>query len=188
MNHKIYALFDFELNQKKGYTLSEFLQLPKVKKATLLQYRDKINTNSVKKENLLFLKENFHGSVIVNDDISLLPYADGLHVGQEDVLHFDTHIEKAVKLLRERIGDKILGLSTHNETEISIANKLPLDYIGLGAYRITSTKNVSNILGEKVSSLAALSQHDVAVIGGVKSSDKIAYATYLVLGSDLYEN
>ena len=188
MEHKIYALFDFELNQKKGYTLSQFLQLPKVQSATLLQYRDKINTFEQKKENILFLKEHFHGSLIVNDDISLVKYADGLHVGQEDVLHFDTYIEKAVQLLREKIGDKMLGLSTHNATEISVANSLPLDYIGLGAYRVTSTKEVSNILGVKVALLAAESIHDVAVIGGVKSSDKIAHVTYLVLGSDLYEN
>ncbi len=188
MQHKIYALFDFELNRKKGCTLHEFLQLPKVQSAALLQYRDKVGTTAQKIENICFFKNNFHGSVIINDDLTLISYADGLHVGQEDVLRFGTSVENGIKLLRARIGSKLLGLSTHNFHEIKVANSLPLDYIGLGAYRNTSTKNVTHLLGEKISSLAAESVHDVAVIGGVKSSDKIANAAYLVLGSDLYEN
>ncbi len=188
MQHKIYALFDFELNRKKGFSLHDFLQLPKVQCASLLQYRDKVNIFARKKENLLFLKENFHAKVIVNDDLELVPYADGLHVGQEDVLRFDTSVEKAIKLLRGEIGTKILGLSTHNASEIEIANRLPLDYIGLGAYRRTSTKNVTHIVGQNLSSLASRSVHDVAAIGGVKSDDSIAHITYLVLGSDLYED
>ena len=188
MQHKIYALFDFELNRKRGYTLHEFLLLPKVRSAALLQYRDKINSSDQKKENLRFLKKHFHGPVIVNDDLSLISFADGLHVGQEDVLRFDTDIEKGITLIRKKIGEKLLGLSTHNLHEIEVANGLPLDYIGLGAYRQTSTKNVTGILGEKVTRLAAKSRHDVAVIGGVKKDDKIANAAYLVLGSDLYEN
>jgi len=188
MDQKIYALFDFELNVQKKFTLEKFLKLPKVQKASLLQYRDKINTFSQKKTNILFLKQHFNGSVIVNDDLELALLADGLHVGQEDVLRFDTDIEKAVPYLRERIGSKILGLSTHNQEEIEIANNLPLDYIGLGAYRTTATKNITNILGKTISSLARISKHDVAVIGGVKSTDKIAHTSYLVLGSNLYEN
>ena len=60
--------------------------------------------------------------------------------------------------------------------------------IGLGAYRATSTKEVSNILGEALSSLAKASSHDVAAIGGVKSGDKIKGVRYLVLGSNLYED
>jgi len=188
MQHKIYALFDFELNRQKGYSLHDFIQLPKVGSAVLLQYRDKVSSRAQKIENLLFLKKHFHAPVIVNDDLSLLPYVDGLHVGQEDLLRFDTDIEKAVQHLRREAGNKLLGLSTHNLHEIEVANRLPLDYIGLGAYRNTTTKNVTHILGENIAALAAKSLHDVAVIGGVKSDDKIANAAYLVLGSDLYEN
>lgn len=188
MQHKIYALFDFELNQKKGYTLHEFLQLPKVQSAVLLQYRDKVNTIAKKIENLCYLKSNFHGSIIINDDVTLITYVDGLHVGQEDVLRFGTSVKKGIRYLRAQIGGKLLGLSTHNLHEIKVANSLPLDYIGLGAYRDTSTKKVAYVLGEKINLLAAESIHNVAVIGGVKSSDQIANATYLVLGSDLYEN
>ncbi len=188
MDHNIYALFDFALNRKKGFSLSDFLGLPKVQAASILQYRDKINDFETKKRNILYLKTHFDKPVIVNDDLDLVAYADGLHVGQEDVLRFDTSIEKSISYIRGKIGSKILGLSTHNQEEIEVANNLDLNYIGLGAYRNTSTKDVSNILGEKVSDLARLSRHDVAVIGGVKSTDRIAGVRYLVLGSDLYED
>ncbi len=188
MHHSIYALFDFELNRNKGYSLEAFLRLPKVARASLLQYRDKINDFETKKRNLLFLRKHLNIPVIANDDLRLVSYADGLHVGQEDVLRIDTSLEKAVTKIRSQVGDKILGLSTHNLEEIKIANTLPLDYIGLGAYRSTTTKAVTNILGASLSSLAKASLHDVAAIGGVKSSDKIEGVRYLVLGSDLYED
>ncbi len=188
MQHKIYALFDFELNQKKGFSFEEFLNLPKVQAAEILQYRDKINTPDIKLKNILYFKSFFKGLVVANDDFELAREVDGLHLGQEDVLRYETDIEKSVIWLKNELKDKIIGLSTHNLSEIQTANRLPLDYIGLGAYRATSTKNVSNIIGEKLTTLAKASKHDVAAIGGVKSSDKIDGVTYLVLGSDLYEN
>ena len=78
----------------------------------------------------------------------------------------------------------IVGLSTHNKEEILKANKLPLNYIGLGAYRHTSTKETPNILGEKINKLILYSHHPVAIIGGVKLSDKTK-ANYKVVGSDI---
>jgi thiamine-phosphate pyrophosphorylase len=186
--HKIYALFDFALNKVKGYDLDRFLNLPKVQEAEILQYRDKVNDSAVKRENILYLKKHFNGSLIANDDVELALLVDGLHVGQEDLLRYETDPLKAAAKLRDLLEDRMLGLSTHNEQEISLANKMPLDYIGLGAYRNTSTKTVSNILGERLSLLAASSRHPVAAIGGVKKCDNIAHVSYLVLGSDLYED
>ena len=188
MQHKIYALFDFDLNQKKGYSIDQFLNLPKVKQAPLLQYRDKSNSFDKKLENIIYLKERFNGKLIVNDELELAKYADGLHVGQDDVLRYETTIEKSILRLRMLLKDKILGLSTHNVAEIMIANKLLLDYVGLGAYRKTNTKNVKDILSNNISTIASVSKHDVCGIGGVKSTDKIPHVKYLVLGSNLYEN
>ena len=80
--------------------------------------------------------------------------------------------------------NKIVGLSTHNKEEILKANSLPLSYIGLGAYRKTSTKDTTNILGAKIIDLIKFSYHPVAVIGGVKIYDKIP-ANFKVIGSDI---
>jgi len=186
--HKTYALFDFELNQKKGKTIQEFVSLALRKSALYLQYRDKINSKDIKIKNIKKLRELYSGVIIVNDDISLVPFCDGLHLGQEDLSKFGSDASEAVKIIREQIGDKILGLSTHNLKEIEIANRLNLDYIGLGAYRETTTKDISNLLGEKLPYLAKNSKHKVAAIGGVKYSDKISNIEFLVLGSSIYEN
>ncbi len=91
------------------------------------------------------------------------------------------------KLLRKKYTGKVFGLSTHNEVEILHANTLDLDYIGLGAYKATSTKDVEYILGDKISYLAKISKHPVGAIGGVKVMDKLENITYNVVGSNLYE-
>ncbi len=185
---KIYALFDFELNQKKGLTIEEFVKRANKKEAIYIQYRDKVNLQTKKIEHIKRLKGLWKGVLLVNDDIDLVVYCDGLHLGQEDFFRFAQDKKIAVKKIREIIGDKILGLSTHNEDEVKEANSLDIDYIGLGAYRDTSTKDVQTLLGESISTIAKNSKHKVAAIGGVKSSDKIKHIDFLVLGSDIYED
>ena len=80
-----------------------------------------------------------------------------------------------------------MGLSTHNEKEILEANNLDLDMIGLGAYRITTTKDVNVMLGNKISYLAKISKHPVCAIGGVKIAESIANISFNVVGSNLYD-
>jgi len=186
--HKIYALFDFELNQKKGQSIESFVKLANKTDAVYLQYRDKVNTQKIKIDNLKKIKELWSGILIVNDDISLIDYCDGLHLGQDDILEFSSSKEEAIKKIRTKIKDKILGLSTHNKEEILEANTLDLNYVGLGAYRNTSTKEVTNVLGERLSYIASFSKHKVVAIGGVKKSDHIENVDFLVLGSDIYED
>ncbi|MBD3858993.1 thiamine phosphate synthase [Bacillus sp. 28A-2] len=70
---------------------------------------------------------------IVNDDVQLAIDldADGVHVGQEDTNAQD---------VRQRIGDKILGVSTHNLDEVKQAMKDGADYVGMGPVYPTATK------------------------------------------------
>ncbi len=184
----LYALYDFELNQKMGNkSIDEFLQICKKHNAKIIQYRDKVNDIDSKIDSIMKLKANFDGKVLVNDDIELALFCDGVHLGQEDLKEVDKDFENAVKKVRNQIGRKTLGLSTHNKEEILLANTLDIDYIGLGAYRDTSTKkDIKEVLGEKIKELALLSTHPVAIIGGVKVSDEIDFAKYKVVGSDLY--
>ena len=189
LKHQIYALCDFELLQSHNLTLVEYLR--KINKLDLayVQYRDKVNPIEVQIRNLKVLMENIDAPVIVNDKLELLKIADGLHFGQEDLdeiaSKFNQSRKMTIELIRRKFPNKILGLSTHNETEINEANSLDLDYIGLGAYRNTSTKDVSNLLGSKASELAQKSIHPVALIGGVKLDDCVENISYLVIGSGL---
>ncbi|WP_251550837.1 thiamine phosphate synthase [Neobacillus muris] len=70
---------------------------------------------------------------IVNDDIELAIKlnADGVHIGQED---------EPVKEVREKLGNKILGVSVHTEEEARLALQDGADYFGIGPVFPTKTK------------------------------------------------
>lgn len=70
---------------------------------------------------------------IVNDDVdlALALQADGVHVGQED---------EVAERVRDRIGDKYLGVSVHNLNEVKKALAACADYVGLGPIFPTVSK------------------------------------------------
>jgi thiamine-phosphate pyrophosphorylase len=117
----------------------------------------------------------------------LIDLVDGLHLGQEDIREYDEDLNTAVTKVRDRIGRKLLGLSTHNQKEIEEANSLDLDYIGLGAYRSTQTKSEANVGGKALLEAAKHSKHPVGIIGGVRLDDEFeGYIAYKVIGTDFY--
>ena len=184
----LYVLCDYETLLKKNISLEKFIYLCKKKDVKIVQYRDKISSLEEQKTNLLYLKSQLNIPIIINDKIELIEFADGLHLGQEDLDKIHKDKKLALKLVRLKIKDKLLGLSTHNEIEILEANELDLDMIGLGAYKNTNTKDVSTILGSKISYLAKISKHPVCAIGGVKVEDIIENIRFNVVGSGFYED
>jgi thiamine-phosphate pyrophosphorylase len=183
---QIYALCDYQTLDKFDVSLEKFLQICSHHNTVYIQYRDKINTLEIQKQNILFLKQNTNIPIIINDKIELLEYADGIHLGQEDIESVIGNSKvTSLKIIRKKNPNKIIGLSTHNELEILEANKLDLDYIGLGAYRATNTKDVPNVLGDNISYLAQISKHPVGAIGGVKIEDDIKHVSYNVIASGL---
>jgi len=71
---------------------------------------------------------------IVNDyiELAMLADADGVHVGQDDL---------PVAAVRQRVGDKIIGLSTHGPDQALAAMTAGADYIGAGPIFATRTKD-----------------------------------------------
>ncbi|WP_045500066.1 thiamine phosphate synthase [Vibrio hyugaensis] len=72
--------------------------------------------------------------LIINDrvDVALAVDADGVHLGQSDM---------PATIARKLIGpNKILGLSIENEEQLTEADSMPIDYIGLSAIFATPTK------------------------------------------------
>ncbi len=186
---KLYALCDQDSLNQRNLSIEDFVALANKHQADIIQYRSKHGSLEDIKSKLIELRKLWDGFLIINDKYELISFCDGVHMGQEDLLSVDTDIQKAVKIIRKFIGsDKLLGISTHNEEEIKMANSMDLNYIGLGAYKQTSTKDVTNILGDSLDGLAALSHHKVAAIGGVKLDDNFENVSYLVIGSGLYES
>jgi len=184
---QIYALCDYQTLEKFDISLEKFLEICHTHDTAYIQYRDKINSLEIQKQNIDFLKQNTNIPIIINDKLELLDFADGIHLGQEDIdslLGNSKHL--SLQFIRKKYPNKIIGLSTHNELEILEANNLDLDYIGLGAYRSTNTKDVDNIIGDNMSYLAQISKHPVGAIGGVKLDDDIKNVSYNVIASGLF--
>ena len=179
----LYVLCDYETLLKKNISLEKFIDLCKKDDVKIIQYRNKISALDEQKKHLLKLKKELNIPIIINDKIELIDFADGLHLGQEDFFKIHKDKKLAVKLIRKKKKNKLLGLSTHNELEILEANELDLDMIGLGAYKSTNTKDVSTILGDKISYLAKISIHPVCAIGGVLKEDVTENVRFNVVGS-----
>jgi thiamine-phosphate pyrophosphorylase len=184
---RLYALCDQDLLDSKGISLEDYIELAKAQNAEILQYRNKNADIAFIKQQLIKIRKIFEGFLIVNDTYELIEFCDGVHVGQSDLKSIDEDIFKAVKILRDVVGDdKILGISTHNEAEVIQANEMDLNYIGLGAFRDTNTKkDISGVLGDKLDDIASKSKHFVGAIGGVKLDDKFLHVRYHVIGSGL---
>jgi len=110
-----------------------------------------------------------YGSVlIINDslEIALEVGADGVHLGKNDM---------PVAEARKIAGSKfIIGATANNEKEFEKAIVSGADYIGLGPYRFTNTKqNLSPVLG--LERMAAMAKKQTAIpviaIGGVQLAD-----------------
>jgi thiamine-phosphate pyrophosphorylase len=184
----IYALVDQETLQKRGVLLQDLLIRINLLPVPLLQYRNKFGSLLEKQRALKEIRRHYTGKLIINDTIELIAYADGLHLGQEDIVGYSQDKNEAIMMIRQKIGDKILGLSTHNRAEIEEANQLDIDYIGLGAYRSTGTKRDAVVMGTSLLRIAKLSKHPVAIIGGVRLEDEFEPPIeYKVIGSGLYE-
>jgi thiamine-phosphate pyrophosphorylase len=186
----LYALLDEATLRRYGWSPERFVDAAISRHAEILQYRDKSGDTDRIARRLETLVRRFPGRVIVNDHPELAHLCGGVHLGQEDLLRYGANKEEAVASVRRMIGEgKWLGLSTHDAEEVLEANGLDLDYVGLGAYRATSTKSDANVLGEEaLPRIAGLSRHPVAAIGGVRPEDEIPHVRWNVVGSGLYED
>jgi len=183
-SNALYALCDRALLDSYSLTFEPYVEACRRLNVSLIQYRDKETDTETVRERLETLRALWDGVLIINDRWQLHVLCDGVHVGQDDLRRFGTDTFSAASALREKVGsDCVLGLSTHNAAEIEAANGLPVDYIGLGAFRATGTKSDAAVLGGDLDSLAAASLHPVAAIGGVGFGDRFEYARMRVMGS-----
>jgi len=78
--------------------------------------------------------EIYHCGLLVNDrvDVAMLCNADGVHLGQEDL---------PLQVGRRLLGNKIIGISTHNIEQARQAQNGGADYIGFGPMFGSQTKD-----------------------------------------------
>jgi thiamine-phosphate pyrophosphorylase len=101
--------------------------------------------------------------LIVNDSVQLALDldADGVHLGQSD---------GCVLEARRVLGaNKIIGQSIESIAQLSVANQMPLDYVGISAIFPTRNKlNIETIWGcDGLKQMASLTNLPIIAIGGI---------------------
>lgn len=106
---------------------------------TIFQYREK-GSGALTGEDKFVLGKKLRAicrahniPFIVNDDaeLALALDADGVHIGPED---------EAIERVREKVGDKIIGVSAYSLEEAKDAVNRGADYLGVGLIFPTQTK------------------------------------------------
>lgn len=102
----------------------------------IIQYREKNKNKRDKLKDCQAIRKITNDNnviFIVNDDIdiALAVKADGIHIGQEDM---------PIEIVKNIVGEMIIGLSTHNQNQALEAVEKGADYIGVGPIFNTSTK------------------------------------------------
>ena len=154
---------------KEGQTLLTVCEDVLANGVTFLQIREKgLDGNAFEAEaaKLKILCRRYHVPYVVNDsvEIALAIDADGVHVGQSDIMGRD---------IRSLIGpDKILGISAGTVEEAIAAENAGADYIGVGAVFGTSTKkNARNLSVEKLQEICHAVSIPVVAIGGIHAGN-----------------
>jgi thiamine-phosphate diphosphorylase len=155
----IYAIVDAALPVSPE-TLLEQLLRGGIK---LVQYRSKSGVERARVRAMHARTQRSAAVLIVNDDLEAALEADGLHVGQEDLVEHD------VSAVRARLGSRILGISCGTAAEACVAARAGADYLGVGPFAATATKlDAGPALGESgVREIVAASEVPVAAIGGI---------------------
>jgi thiamine-phosphate pyrophosphorylase len=131
---------------------------------TLLQYRNKEGETRVMMRHAREIKRVLEGKVtlIMNDraDICIAAGFDGVHLGQEDL---------PADGARLVVGERIVGISTHNRDQVKEADAGPADYIAIGpVFPTTGKKNPDALVGlEGVRAARAVTKKPLVAIGGI---------------------
>jgi thiamine-phosphate pyrophosphorylase len=134
--------------------------------AQLVQYRNKVGEPESVLRFAAVLWEVFDGTgcrLILNDHADLVASAgfDGVHVGQADL---------SPEEARRVVGvERWVGVSTHNDEQVRIANETDADYIAVGPVFATGTKvDAEPAIGlEGVRRARSLTTKPMVAIGGI---------------------
>lgn len=113
------------------------------------------------------LCQSYGVPLFVDDDVPLAQqiHADGVHVGQKD---------QQVEQVLSAVGSQMMvGYSCNTSEQVEHANKLAVDYIGVGPIYPTDSKaDADPAIGpQQLQKLVQLSKHPVVAIGGINNQN-----------------
>ncbi len=147
--------------------------------ATLLQIRHKGHWSRgvfEEAETVARLCREKNAALIINDRADIAALLDcGLHLGQDDL---------PPAVARRIIGaERMLGFSTHNESQLLAAAKEPVDYLAIGPVFPTKSKQNPDpaVSTSKIHALRPLTAKPLVAIGGI---DRANARSVLEAGAD----
>ena len=183
----IYLISPNKIKKNFYKDLKDVLKVGKVKffQLRLKKYNEKKIISIGKK--IKNICKQFNVKLIVNDSpvIAKKIYADGCHIGQNDM-----NIFKSRKILKK----KIIGITCHNSIKLvkeAISNNV--NYIALGSFFPTKTKNVKYRASIKtLRNAKKITNIPIVVVGGIKSSNYkkllLNKANFLAISSFIWKN
>lgn len=163
---QLYVIVDAEVLASRRVELREFARELRAAAVGLVQYRDKVGSPQSVLAGAAVLTQVFAGSgcrLMLNDrpDLAMLAEFDGVHVGQGDLLPEDArHVVRA---------ERWVGVSTHNDEQIRLADLTSADYVAVGPVFATGTKlDAEPVIGlDGVRRARALTTKPIVAIGGI---------------------
>ncbi len=164
---RLYAILDvtcFAPQLRTTNSIVEFARDLAEGGVTLLQYRNKDGDTRAMMSHAREIKRVLQGKVqlIMNDraDICVAMGFDGVHLGQDDL---------PADGARLVVGERIVGVSTHNPQQVKEADAGPADYVAIGpVFPTTGKKNPDALVGlEGVRAARAATKKPLVAIGGI---------------------
>lgn len=163
---RLYAIVDADVLKARGASLQEFARELRDAGVCVVQYRDKSGSPQQILGAAQEISQIFGGiedaRLVMNDRADLALLAGwGVHVGHEDL---------APEEVRSVLGGgPVIGVSTHNERQVTEADAGSADYVAIGPVFATATKeNTEPVVGlEGVRRARALTRKPLVAIGGI---------------------
>ena len=184
----LYAIVDAGVVVARGVSVGEFARELRAAGVMMVQYRDKDAGPQAILQNAALISKVFEGAgtkLIMNDraDLAVLAGWDGVHVGQGDLSPADakavvlrTMPTHRMKQGRDEWGTRIVpgsefwvGVSTHTEEQVRVADTSCADYVAVGPVFATGTKlDAEPVIGlEGVRRARVLTKKPIVAIGGI---------------------
>jgi thiamine-phosphate pyrophosphorylase len=167
---RLYAIVDAGVLGRHGIAVADFAEELKAAGVGLLQYRNKTGEPQEILRDAAAIGEVFAGTecrLILNDraDLAVLAGWGGVHVGQGDLSPEDA---------RRIVGDeRWVGVSTHTDEQVRLAELSCADYVAVGPVFATGTKaDAEAVIGlEGVRRARQLTAKPVVAIGGITAAN-----------------
>jgi len=162
---RLYAIVDRDALDARGMTAGEFAQELRDAGVRLVQYRDKGGSPQQILDAAAEISQVFAGvegaTLVMNDRADLAVLAGwGVHVG---------HLDMSPADVRRVVGAAVIGVSTHNQAQVTEADAGAADYVAIGPVFATASKaDTEPVVGlEGVRRARSLTSKPLVAIGGI---------------------